>query len=376
MRNSAAKRPVVCSDHADPHAENEPRSHVHLAPIQGTLLPGVAGLSAQGGARFGAAPVSNADCAPRPTGQRRQGAESRVLRDGNQGPASRMLPTRSLPSTRSEVGTRPRTTNVSSAYGRHWTGSHSRTRSRALDELLSREQLDDRSAAGLRFARDILTDGASTIYSAANPFYELLSNVEPGGVDHPAPPQQGTQLGPNRSRKLMPNSHHTVEVDQSPGRSPVRRPSELPSASSSTPSSPSSAHAQAPKSRRCSELDPTPSQPQVHLPTVAARRTQGATPRLGSPLVGLAWPWGPMLWKCVLPPPVGAPSFTGSAELRTSVHQGYVGELSDVPMTASVGEVPFCCAAVPCCGMVLDEGGRSCRLQPDRSRFRQPRGWF
>ena len=56
------------------------------------------------------------------------------------------------------------------------------------------------------------------------------------------------------------------------------------------------------------------------------------------------------------------------ADVRSS---GYVGELSDVPMTASAGEVPFCCAAVPCCGMVLDEGGRSCRLQPDRSRFRR-----
>jgi hypothetical protein len=259
MRNSAAKRPVVCSDHADPHADNEPRSYVHLAPIQGTLLPGVAGLSAQGGARFGAAPVSNAYCAPRPTGQRRQGAESRVLRDGNQGPASRMLPTRSLPSTRSEVGTRPRTTNVSSAYGRHWTGSHSRTRSRPWTSCSHASSSMTARAAGLRFARNILTDGASTIYSAANPFYELLSNVEPGGVDHPAPPQQGTQLGPNRSRKLMPNSHHTVEVGQSPGRSPVRRPSELPSASSSTPSSPSSAQAQAPQKPKVfrARSDPT-----------------------------------------------------------------------------------------------------------------------
>ncbi len=57
----------------------------------------------------------------------------------------------------------------------------------------------------------------------------------------------------------MPNSHHTVEVDQSPGRSPVRRPSELPSASSSTPSSPSSAQAQAPQKPKVfrARSDPT-----------------------------------------------------------------------------------------------------------------------
>ena len=65
----------------------------------------------------------------------------------------------------------------------------------ALDELLSREQLDDRTAAGLRFARDILTDGASTIYSAANPFYELLSNVEPAGVEPSGTPASGHTTG-------------------------------------------------------------------------------------------------------------------------------------------------------------------------------------
>ena len=61
--------------------------------------------------------------------------------------------------------------------------------------MLSRKQLDDRTAAGLRFARDILTDGASTIYSAANPFYELLSDVEPAGVEPSGAPASGHTTG-------------------------------------------------------------------------------------------------------------------------------------------------------------------------------------
>jgi hypothetical protein len=50
----------------------------------------------------------------------------------------------------------------------------------ALDDLLRQgQQLDDESLAGLVLARDILIDGAGTIYSPFDPVNEILGDAPP-----------------------------------------------------------------------------------------------------------------------------------------------------------------------------------------------------
>jgi hypothetical protein len=49
----------------------------------------------------------------------------------------------------------------------------------AIDDLLAQEQLDERSAAGLQLAKEILVDGADSVYSPDFPAWELLDEGEP-----------------------------------------------------------------------------------------------------------------------------------------------------------------------------------------------------
>jgi hypothetical protein len=65
----------------------------------------------------------------------------------------------------------------------------------ALGDLLAREDLDERSVAGLRFARDILVDGADSIYASESAFNELLPDASAAGAEASAAPASGHTTG-------------------------------------------------------------------------------------------------------------------------------------------------------------------------------------